>query len=192
MKKNEISSQWEIVIRFLFISLFAFGFLYPLTITGITKLFFLEKANGSLIRLDGKVVGSELLSQKLNSNSMFRYRPSAADYGKIPSGASNLSPSSLELQTMINERKLELDRLGIRHTVCSELLYSSGSGLDPHISVGCAREQAEFLHRVSKVPLDVINELIQQNIEYPIWGMMGRDRVNVTKLNLSWKQMTHE
>ncbi|MCW7457840.1 potassium-transporting ATPase subunit C [Leptospira bandrabouensis] len=190
--KNQNSSQWEIVIRFLFISLFVFGFLYPLTLTGITKLFFWEKANGSLIRLDGKVVGSELLSQKLNSNSIFRYRPSAADFGKIPSGASNLSPSSLDLQTMVNERKIELDRLGIRHSHCPELLYCSGSGLDPHISVGCAREQAEFLHRVSKVPLEVINKLIQKNIEYPLWGMMGRERVNVTKLNLSWKQINHE
>lgn len=192
MKNNETSNQWEISIRFLFVSLLLLGVVYPLTVTGISNLFFSEKANGSLIILDGKVFGSELLAQKLNSKSMFMYRPSATDYKMIPSGASNLSPSSFELKTLVDQRKSVLDGMGIDYRNCPELLYASASGLDPHISVGCAYEQANFLNREFKVPIDTLNELIQKNTEYSLWGFVGRVRVNVTKLNVSWKKIINE
>ncbi|TGK84154.1 potassium-transporting ATPase subunit C [Leptospira montravelensis] len=192
MKNNETSNQWEISIRFLFVSLLLLGVVYPLTVTGISNLFFSEKANGSLIILDGNVFGSELLAQKLNSKSMFMYRPSANDYNKIPSGASNLSPSSFELKTLVDQRKSVLDGMGIDYRNCPELLYASASGLDPHISVGCAYEQANFLNREFKVPIDTLNELIQKNTEYSLWGFVGRERVNVTKLNVSWKKIINE
>lgn len=192
MKKSETSNQWEISIRFMFISLLVFGFIYPMTVTGIANLFFREKANGSLVLIDGKILGSELLAQKVNSNSLFMYRPSANNYNKIPSGASNLSPSSLDLKTLTEQRKYVLADLGIRHERCPELLYSSGSGLDPHISLNCAYEQALSLHRRFKIPIETLNELIHQNTEYPLFGMIGSERVNVTKLNISWKQLSHE
>ncbi|TGM81562.1 potassium-transporting ATPase subunit C [Leptospira mtsangambouensis] len=192
MKNNETSSQWEISIRFLFVSLLLLGVVYPATVTGISNLFFPKKANGSLIVSDGKVIGSELLAQKVNSKSMFMYRPSAADYKMIPSGASNLSPSSLDLKAFVNQRKSDLDNLGIHYHKCPELLYTSGSGLDPHISVACAQEQASSLHRKFNVPIETLNELIDKNTEYSLWGIVGRERVNVTKLNVSWKKMINE
>ncbi|TGK87102.1 potassium-transporting ATPase subunit C [Leptospira noumeaensis] len=192
MKSNETSNQWEIAIRFFFLSILVFGFIYPLSVTGLSQTFFPFQANGSLVVNQGNIIGSELLAQKVNMENMFLYRPSAANYNTIPSGASNLSPSSSHLKTFVETRKSELESLGLRPDRCPELLYASGSGLDPHISVTCAREQAEFLNKHSKVPLEVINELIDKNTEYPLFGMIGQKRVNVTKLNVSWKQLKDE
>ncbi|MBM9546813.1 potassium-transporting ATPase subunit C [Leptospira sp. 201903074] len=192
MKSNETANQWEIVIRFTFLSLLVLGFLYPLAITGLAFTFFPLKANGSLFLSEGKVVGSELLAQGTVSKSIFRYRPSAVSYATIPSGASNLGPSSLELKNLVEERKLELETLGISIEECLELVYTSASGLDPHISVPCAYEQAKFLQKERKIPLDQINELILKHIEHPLFGFMGRERVNVNKLNRDWKEITHE
>lgn len=150
------------------------------------------KANGSLLVEKGRVVGSELLAQNITSKAMFRYRPSAASYGTLPSGASNLSPSSLDLKKLIEERILDLEAAGISKDECNELLYTSGSGLDPHITPICAYEQAKVLAKEGKVPLDQINELILKHTEYPLLGFVGRERINVTKLNLSWRQIIHE
>lgn len=192
MKSNETANQWEITIRFGFLSLLVFGFLYPLAITGLASTFLPFKANGSLLVEEGKVVGSELLAQGIESKFMFRYRPSAVSYATMPSGASNLSPSSLDLKNLVEERKRELETEGIRIEECLELVYTSASGLDPHISAPCAYEQAKFLQKQGKIPLVQINELILKHIEHPLFGFMGRERINVNKLNLSWKQMIHE
>lgn len=73
-----------------------------------------------------------------------------------------------------------------------ELLYTSASGLDPHISVPCALEQAQLIQKERGIPSSMINELIQKNTEYPLFGFIGRERVNVNQLNLSWIQMNHE
>lgn len=192
MKSNEPSNQWEIAIRFGFLSLLILGFFYPLAVTGIASSFFPFKANGSLLVEKGKVVGSELLAQNRTSKAMFRYRPSAVSYATIPSGASNLSPSSMDLKNLVEKRILTLEAAGISKDGCKELLYTSGSGLDPHITPTCAYEQAKVLEKEGNVPLDKINELILKHTEYPLFGFMGRERVNVTKLNFSWKQMNHE
>ncbi|EMY61208.1 potassium-transporting ATPase subunit C [Leptospira terpstrae] len=192
MKSNEASNQWEIAIRFIFLSLLVFGLLYPLSITGLAQSFFPFKANGSVLVSYGKVVGSELLAQQVSAKSMFRYRPSALSYATLPSGASNLSPSSLELKNLVEERKKELENDGISIEKCLELLYTSASGLDPHISVPCALEQAQLIQKERGIPSSMINELIQKNTEYPLFGFIGRERVNVNQLNLSWIQMNHE
>ncbi|EMY69891.1 potassium-transporting ATPase subunit C [Leptospira vanthielii] len=192
MKSNETANQWEITIRFGFLSLIFLGFLYPLTISGLAKSFFPFEANGSLSVVEGKVVGSELLAQKVLSKSLFRYRPSAASYATIPSGASNLSPSSLDLRNLVEDRKHELETAGISIEECLELVYASASGLDPHITARCAYEQAKSIEKKVKIPLNQINELILKHTEYPLFGFIGRERVNVTKLNLSWSQMIHE
>ncbi|TGL90939.1 potassium-transporting ATPase subunit C [Leptospira congkakensis] len=192
MKSNETSNQWEIAIRFFFLSIIGLGLLYPLSVTGLAQSLFPFKANGSLVVFQGNVIGSELLAQKINTESLFLYRPSAANYHTLPSGASNLSPSSFDLKTLVEKRKFDLETLGIDSQVCSELLYGSGSGLDPHISVGCAKEQAFYLSRKFNFPLKVLNELINKNTEYPILGIFGTERVNVTKLNVSWKEMKYE
>ncbi|EKJ85251.1 K+-transporting ATPase ATPase C chain [Leptospira meyeri] len=192
MKSKETSNQLEITIRFFFLSLVILGFLYPLAVTGIAQSIFPSQAGGSLVRMNDKIVGSELFSQALNSPFLFRYRPSAVSFGTIPSGASNLSPSSLDLRTTVEEREKDLENLGISKEECSELLYASASGLDPHISTRCAYEQSKWISRQTKMPIETINELVHKYTEYPLFGFIGRERVNVTKLNLEWKQMIHE
>ncbi|TGM83364.1 potassium-transporting ATPase subunit C [Leptospira levettii] len=181
--------QWEITIRFLFLSIIFLGFLYPLTITGIGGFLFPKQAKGSLIESNGQIVGTELFAKKETSELLFRYRPSAASYSTLPSGASNLSPSSLDLKDLVEERKKELMLMGINPIICQELLYTSGSGLDPHITKECALEQTKHLSSVTGVNLDSLNTLVLQYVESPLFGFIGRGRVNVTKLNQKWKQM---
>ncbi|PJZ46058.1 potassium-transporting ATPase subunit C [Leptospira brenneri] len=192
MKSKETSNQLEIAIRFFFLSLLAFGFLYPLAVTGISRTIFPSQVEGSLLLLNGKVVGSELFSQSLHSPILFRYRPSAASFNTLPSGASNLSPTSLDLKTKVEERKKELNDLGMNTEECSELMYASASGLDPHISTRCAYEQTKWISRQTKIPIETLNKLVLKYTEYPLFGFIGRERVNVTKLNLEWKQLIHE
>lgn len=190
--KSKETHQWEITIRFLFISILFLGFLYPFAITGIGSLLFPKQAKGSLIESNGQMIGTELFARKETSQSLFRYRPSAVSYSTFPSGASNLSPSSLDLKALAEERKNELTEIGIDPIQCQELLYTSGSGLDPHITIECALEQTKYLSKVTGVNLDSIKSLVWQHVESPMFGFIGRGRVNVTNLNFAWKQMHHE
>lgn len=189
MKSKESANQWEITIRFLFVSILFLGFLYPLAITGIGNLLFPKQAKGSLIESNGKVIGTELFARNETDKNLFRYRPSAASYSTFPSGASNLSPASLELKAFVEEREKELLENEIDPNMCQELLYTSGSGLDPHITMECALEQTKHLSKVTGVNLDSLQTLVRQNVELTLFGIIGRGRVNVTKLNQTWKQM---
>ncbi|MCW7504523.1 potassium-transporting ATPase subunit C [Leptospira paudalimensis] len=185
-------NQWEITIRFLFVSILSFGFLYPLAITGIGNLLFPRQTKGSLIESEGQILGTELFARNETGINLFQYRPSAVSYSTFPSGASNLSPSSLELKALVEERKRELLENEIDPIKCQELLYTSGSGLDPHITVDCALEQTNHLSKVTGVNLDTLETLVWKNVESPIFGFIGRARVNVTKLNQTWKQIQLE
>src|ERR1700737_4385127 len=112
------------------------GIIYPLAMTGVAQLLFPNQANGSRILDDGKIVGSELLAQKFESQVYFWPRPSAADYATVASGASNKGPTSADLKKSIEERR---EKFGTDAPM--DLLTASGSGLDPHISPEAARLQ---------------------------------------------------
>ncbi|GBF50088.1 putative K+-transporting ATPase, C subunit [Leptospira ryugenii] len=182
MKVNHPVSDWQIGIRFIFVSLAILAGLYPLLVTGFAILIFPIEAKGSLLEKNGNIVGSRLFAQNFSSSGLFKARPSAGDYNGLPSAASQSFRTSLDWRSKVEERKVNLMKSGIDPILCEELLYSSGSGLDPHITLECAREQARVLG-VSKDKVDQIQMLINNHIEEKKWHSFGRTIVNVNSLN---------
>jgi len=166
------------------------GIAYPLLITGIAQVAFPEKANGSLIVQDKKVIGSELIGQKFDSEIYFWSRPSATDYSSMPSGGSNLGPTSSKLMQLVADRAaqfVEFNQLSASENIPSEMLYASASGLDPHISPKAAFLQVDRIVKVRSLDdskkqklLKVISELS----EAPQFSFLGENRINVLDLNL--------
>jgi potassium-transporting ATPase KdpC subunit len=154
------------------------GILYPLAMTGIAQLLFPKQANGSRILENGKLVGSDLLAQKFESQKYFWPRPSAADYATVASGASNKGPTSADLKKSIDERR---EKFGNDAPV--DLLTASGSGLDPHISPEAARLQIQRVADARKMSIRQISSLVDQTMESPQFGFLGEPRVNVLRLN---------
>lgn len=154
------------------------GIVYPLLVTAVGLGAFSSAANGSLVR-DGETLrGSELLAQKTENPAYFWPRPSAADFATVASGASNLGPTSATLAKAIADRR---EKLGA--TAPGDLLTTSGSGLDPHLSPEAARFQAARVAAARKLPAEKVEALIQQFTEPPQWGLFGEPRVNVFALN---------
>ena len=159
------------------------GVLYPLAITGIAKLCFPTQANGSTFIDHGKLIGSDLLAQKFESPRYFWPRPSAADFATVPSGASNKGPTSGDLKKSIDERRT---KFGTDAPV--DLLTTSASGLDPHISPEAAREQIPRVAAARNISMQKLSDLVDQAIEQPQLGFLGEPRVNVLRLNLALDQ----
>ena len=169
------------------------GLVYPLAITGAAQLAFRDRANGSLVRRGGRVVGSALLAQKFESPRYFWPRPSAADFATVPSGASNLGPTSQALQSNVIARAVALRAAHQRPSdaaVPADLLFTSGSGLDPHISPAAARFQAARVAAARGVSEDRVRELTESFVDPAEWGCLGEPRVNVLLLNLALDDAT--
>jgi K+-transporting ATPase ATPase C chain len=171
------------------------GLAYPLVMTGIAQLTMSGKADGSLIQVDGKVVGSSSIGQLWQGKEWFHGRPSAINYDASTSSGSNLGPNSQELSDQIAERAdtiLELEgpfNPGLTVAdIPADLLTASASGLDPHISVAAADLQAPRIAEVRGLPIEQVRSLIDQNTEGPALGFLGQERVNVLELNLSLSQ----
>ncbi|TGN13412.1 potassium-transporting ATPase subunit C [Leptospira ilyithenensis] len=185
MSRNNAQNDLGIAIRFFIISTLVLGFVYPLSITVIGLEIFPELSKGSLIKDEkGEVKGSYLLAQKWETGIYFIPRPSAGDYSALPSLASQLAPSSLDLRRKVEERKLFLESKGIDWNRCQELLYESGSGVDPHITTDCARAQIVYIAKNRSLLAVDLELAIDRMKEKSIFGIMGRERVNVTSLNL--------
>lgn len=166
------------------------GVFYPLTVTVVGQLAFGDRAEGSLVREDGTVVGSRLIGQAWQGEQWLYGRPSAVDYDAGRSGASNLGPSSEVLVDAIGERAqaiLALEnayRPGISiKDIPPDLLLASGSGLDPDVSVEAARFQARRLASVRGIPLADVLDLIDDHARRPPLDLFGAARVNVLELN---------
>jgi len=175
------------VIIFVLLSILT-GLIYPLTITGVVQTFIPGKANGSLLTMDGKIVGSDLIGQNFTRPGYFHGRPSAIDYRANSSGASNLGPSSRRLiekvQNEVERVKIE-NNLAADSLVPADLVMASASGLDPHISVDSARLQANRIAESRGIePIEVI-KLIDQHIEPMELGIFGQPRINVIRLNIA-------
>ena len=165
------------------------GIIYPLLITVIGQAIFRNKVNGSLIKIDGKIVGSTLLGQKFTGDKYFWPRPSAIDYNPLPSGGSNLGMTSVALRDSVMARKDALEKTNPGSiAVPSDLLFASGSGLDPDISPEAARFQidrvavARGLDNGGKKRLIT---LVEKQIKQPDFGIFGEPRINVLSLNLA-------
>lgn len=164
------------------------GILYPLAVTGAAQWIFPDQANGSLLHRGDQVIGSELISQEFKKNEYFWPRPSAVSYNPLPSGGSNLGPTSKSLlEAMEARKKLWTEAAGLQEPVPEELLFASASGLDPHISPAAARYQLRRVALARHLSLPKTRDLlalINTMTEPRTFGILGEERVNVLKLNL--------
>jgi potassium-transporting ATPase KdpC subunit len=166
------------------------GLFYPLAVTGIAQLVFPHKANGSLIEIDGKTVGSELIGQPFSDPKYFWSRLSATGpfaYNAGASSGSNYGPINQAYLDGVKKRIQDLkavDSLNMQ-IVPVDLVTASGSGLDPHISVAAALYQLPRVARIRNLNQDQLHSLVTQFTEGRQLGFLGEPRVNVLKLNLA-------
>jgi len=165
------------------------GLIYPLAVTGIVQVIFPDKANGSLIRKDGRVVGSALIGQNFAKAEYFHPRPSAAGndgYDPTASGGSNLGPTSQKLADRVKASvdQFHKDNPGYVGPIPADLLTTSASGLDPHISPAAAEAQTERVASSRHTTAEALRTLVASHTESPDLGFLGEARVNVLLLNM--------
>jgi potassium-transporting ATPase KdpC subunit len=166
------------------------GIAYPLAVTGVAQVAFPGRAAGSLIERDGEVVGSRLIGQAFGESRYFHPRPSAAGggYDAMASSPSNLGPTNEDLLDAVEEREAayrQENRLGPDETIPIDALTSSGSGLDPHISLANARLQAPRVARARGLDPDEVLALVDEHTAGRSLGFLGEPGVNVLELNLA-------
>jgi K+-transporting ATPase ATPase C chain len=170
------------------------GAIYPLLVTGLAQGLFHHQANGSLIKQEGKVVGSELIGQPFSDPKYFWSRPSATgpvpDNGAASSG-SNLGPLNPALEDAVKARIAALKTADPANTapIPVDLVTASGSGLDPHISPAAAEYQVMRVARLRNLPVKEVRRLVAAHTESRQLGVLGEPRVNVLTLNLALDQL---
>ncbi len=198
--------QLGVAVRALVFFTVLLGLAYPFVMTGLSQLLFHGNANGSIVRVDGKDVASDLIGQaytrqvvengkpKVDENGdpvmeadpkWFQTRPSAVDYDGMGSSASQLGPNSEDLVAAIHERRTTIAALeGVRpEDVPADALTASGSGLDPHISPEYAAIQVNRVARERGLDAGRIRELVMRHTTGRTLGFLGEPRVNVVELN---------
>ena len=175
------------------------GLVYPLVMTGIAGVLFPNQAQGSLVTVDGKVVGSTLIGQEFTSDKYFHGRPSAttapdpndssktvpAPYNAANSGGSNLGPTN---KALVDRVKADVDKLkaeNLSMPVPIDLVTTTGGGLDPHITPEAAMFQVPRVAKARNLPEDRVRELVNAQVEGRLLGLLGEPRVNVLALNMA-------
>ncbi len=173
--------QFRPAITLLIVFTAILGFMYPLVVTGIVQLVFAKQANGSLIEINGKVIGSELIGQPFASERYFHSRPSAVNYDAANSGGSNQGPLNNSLKEAMQRAKCNVQK-DCNASVPSDLLTASASGLDPHIRVESAMIQVSRVAKARGWSEASVKAVVEQQIErFPFSDPI----VNVLKLNLA-------
>jgi len=174
------------------------GLAYPAAMTILAQLAFPRQANGSLVLREGKIAGSALLAQQFTGSNYFWPRPSACAYGTgpaglVPSGASNLGPTSGQLQTNVNNNTAAFrggNNLPANTPVPADMVFASASGLDPHISPEAARLQIARVAAARGLSPDPVAALVEKFTEGSQWGFLGEPRVNVLLLNIALDEIS--
>ena len=179
----------RIAFLFTIVTTIIFGVLYPGVVTGLSQLFFPSQANGQLIVRNGQVTGSTLIGQPFSSDRYFHPRPSAAGNGYDPvapsGGAANLGPTNKQLMDRVSGdiQKLRAENPGAPIPI--DLVTTSGSGLDPHISPAAAEFQIPRVARARGVSEAELRALVAKHTEARQFGFLGEPRINVLELNLA-------
>lgn len=178
-------TQLETVIRIVILTMLACCVLYTLFVLGIAQAVTPHTANGSLIRdKEGNLIGSEAIAQAFTRPEYFWPRPSAVNYNAAAAGGSNLSPASPILRERAESLLATLDA-DAKHKAPADLVTTSGSGMDPHITVEAARYQAERIGAARGLPQNVVLKLIAAHSFTPGGPLTDRAIVNVLRLNLA-------
>lgn len=179
----------SISMRMTIASIVLLGLLYPLAMTGVAEVLFPYQANGSLIAVNGTVVGSAIVGQLWTKPQYFQGRPSAAGKGYDPTqtGGTNLGPTSKKLiaatlATLVTLRKQNPDALGPPPI---DLVTSSASGIDPDISPQAAFWEAPRVAKARRIALSTVDAIVASHIEGRAFGFLGEPHVNVLELNLA-------
>ncbi|HWY09294.1 MAG TPA: potassium-transporting ATPase subunit KdpC [Candidatus Acidoferrales bacterium] len=181
MKKELI-----LALRFTLVTTLVFGLIYPLVVTGLSKMLFPKQAAGSLIEKNGRVVGSKLIGQSFSADKYFHSRPSAAGtgYDASASSPSNLAPTNQALLDRVKSdvAKLQQENPGV--PIPTDLVTASGSGLDPEISPAAADFQILRVAKARGISVDSLKAMVARHTQARTIGIFGEPRVNVLELNL--------
>ena len=181
MKKNLITAVLMTLATTILL-----GIMYPLVVTGLAQLLFSDKANGQLIAVNGKLVGSRIIGQAFSGPAYFHSRPSNAGtgYDAQNSNGSQLGPTNHQLIDRVKTYTTTLQPQNPNMRVPIDLVTSSASGLDPHISPAAAAFQIPRVAKARGITEDSLNRLVAAHTEGRQFGFLGEPRVNVLELNL--------
>ena len=179
-----MKAQLRPAIMFLALLTVITGVIYPLTVTGLAQVIFPQQANGSLIVIDGKTYGSELIGQQLDDPKYFWGRPSATGYNAAASSGSNLGPINPSLEEVVQARMDALKAADANNPlpIPVDLVTASASGLDPHISVASALYQVRRVASARGWSEAEVTSLVEKYTEGRQFGIFGEPRVNVLLL----------
>ncbi len=186
--------QLLVGLRFLIAMSVILGIIYPLLVLGVGKVIAPSKADGSLVTVDGKTVGSSLIGQNFTDPQWFQGRPSAAGadgYDATASGGSNLAADSPDLLKAVNDRKAAIAKAdGVPESaIPADALTASGSGLDPDISKAYALIQVNRVAAARKLEPAAVQQLVEAHVTNPLLGFIGQQRVNVLELNIALQSL---
>lgn len=186
MKKNLITAVLMTIATTILL-----GIAYPLLVTTLAQVVFPEQANGELIVRDGQVIGSRLIGQPFTSAAYFHSRPSAAGsgYDAANSAASNLGPTNRALTERVRTDVAKLQAENPGKPVPIDLVTTSGSGLDPHITPAAAEFQVPRVAQARKMSEVQLRAMVARHTEGRQFGFLGEPRVNVLELNLELDEM---
>lgn len=186
-----MKSMFGVAVRTTIVTLVLTGLIYPFVMTGLAQVLLPWRANGSLVTDEkGRVIGSELIAQGFANPAYFQPRPSAAGdrgYDAANSSGSNLGPTSKKLQDRIKEdvKRLKAENPDATGPIPGELVTTSGSGLDPHLSPAAMLWQVARVAKARAVARDRVKAVVDANVEDRTLGILGEPRVNVLLVNLA-------
>jgi potassium-transporting ATPase KdpC subunit len=183
MKKNLLTAVLMTIVTTVLL-----GLIYPLLVTGAAQVLFPEKANGQLIRRNGTLIASRLIAQPFAGAGYFHPRPSAAGangYDASNSGGSNLGPTNQKLIDRVTADVASAQAENPGKPVPVDMITTSASGFDPHITPAAAEFQIPRVAKARGVSEDAVRQLVQRSTEGRQWGFLGEPRVNVLELNLA-------